>query len=425
MADTQEASTDKALNFTMPSGGIFTKLKYLLAVIGPASIITSTAMGPGTAASCVKAGAGFGYDMLWVIVISGVLCGGVAFIGAKATAFSGLSVYEFIESKTSGVFAKVLFGVVCVTWYMVIFSQGATLKHLNDIIFEGMPHGGTLSAAFFVVTLVAVGLIYTSGRKNAIKIASAMCFIMAALFFVNAVYVRPDIVELGKGLLPKIPPLAQAGIIAGLVGGSGPGTSALWYSYSVKEQKWNTPRALAFIRWDQLIFAFLFTIFSLGIFISGAAVLHPAGITVNSALDAGKALEPLVGNFSKWIFIIGFWGAVFTTVGGMSMLATYPLNDIFRTDPEFGGRKAKRYIWLGIGLALISGLVKTNALSLLVNFLGLLNIGGFIIIAILTYHTSSRKWLGRDANRWYVVLMCLVICAFNFYSVIQYVMRFI
>ena len=411
----------QAEEFKIPDGSLIKKMKYIIAFIGPASIITSTAMGAGTASSCVQAGALFGYDLLWVILLSGLMCGGVSFIGAKATSITGMNVFDLIEFKMGKVFAKILFGIVLCTWLMVLYSQGATMKHLNDVLF-----GEGLSPYTFTLTILIIGFIYTTGSNNRVlKIASVMCTLMAAIYFINVFYVKPDLGELAKGIIPGIPTAAQAAIVAGVIGGSGPGTSALWNSYSVKAQKWDKPSCISFIAWDQFIFAIIFTIFSLGIFLSGAAVLYPAGIKVTSALDAAKAIEPIAGAAGKYIFALGLWGAVFTTIGGMSTLASYAMNSLLRISENNSDKKVRRLIYIGIVLTLISGTIKVNVMALLVNFIGLLNIGGFVIILLLTYFTSSEKHAGAYKNKWYIKLLGIIICCFNFYAVITYILRFI
>lgn len=407
--------------FQLPKGNVLKKLAYILAFVGPASMICSTSMGPGTASSCIQAGSLFGYDLLWVIVLSGIMCGGVAYIGAKATAISGMNVFDLIKSKIGKVATAILFVVVLCTWMMVIYSQGATMKHLNDLLF-----GTTISPFSFVITLVIIAYLYVASSNNRIiKIASVMCTIMAVIFFVNVFFVKPDLGQMASGLVPGLPTKEEAIIIAGVIGGSAPGTSALWYSYSVKNQKWDKPSALGFIKWDQIIFALMFTIFSLGIFLSGAAVLNPAGIQVSSALDAAKAIEPLAGAAGKYIFLLGFWGAVFTTIGGMSTLATYAMNSLFHISENNSDIKVRRLVLIGIVLSLLGGLSGGNAMSLLVNFMGLLNIGGLVIICILTYYTSRKKFAGEFTNKWYTTVMGVIILAFNVYSAWTYIARFL
>ena len=409
-------------DFQLPKGGLIKKLLYIMAFVGPASMICSTSMGPGTATSCIQAGSLFGYDLLWVVVLSGIMCGGVAYIGAKVTAISGQNVFDFIRGKIGKVASTILFIVVLCTWYMVIYSQGSTMRHLNDIMF-----GEQAASIVYVVTILIIAYLYVASSNNRIiRIASVMCTLMAIIFFINVFFVRPDAGQLATGIIPKLPSgVEQAVIIAGIIGGSAPGTSALWYSYSVKNQKWDKPSALGFIKYDQIVFATMFTIFSLGIFLSGAAVLHPAGIQVDSALDAAKAIEPLAGSFGTYIFVAGFWGAVFTTIGGMSTLASYCINSLCHISEDNSDIKVRRLILIGIVISLIGGLSGGNAMNLLVNVMGLLNVGGLVIICILTFFTSSKKFAGEYKNKWYTTLMGIIILAFNVYSAWTYVARFL
>ena len=416
MADPKTVQSDI---FDMPKGSIFKKLAYVLAFVGPASMICSTSMGPGTATSCIQAGADFGYSLLWVVLLSGLMCGFVAYIGAKTTAISGMDVYQFIEKKIGRVLTLILFGVVLVTWNMVIYSQGSTMMHLNKIMF-----GETGGPIAFVITLVIIAYLYVVASNNSVlKIASAMCTLMAAIFFVNIFVVRPDAAAMAQGLVPKIPEGA-ATVVAGIIGGSAPGTSALWYAYSVKNQGWDKPKALSFIKYDQLIFAGMFTVFSLGIFLSGAAVLQPAGIKVSSALAAATALEPVAGSFATYIFIAGFWGAVFTTIGGMSTLSSYAINSMFRISEDRTNKKVRIFILISILISLIGGLQGGSALALLVNFMGALNVGGLVIISLLVFHTSKKSFAGEYANKWYTTLIGLMIVAFNIYSAWTFLSKF-
>ncbi|NLZ51974.1 MAG: divalent metal cation transporter [Thermoanaerobacteraceae bacterium] len=413
-------ATKDVTKFEIPEGSIFKKLSYILSFIGAGSVLMSEAMGPGTATSCVTAGAQFGYMLLWIIVLSGIMNGVVAYIGGKMAVLSGKNAYEYIKDNTSQWFANGLIIIVLITWYLVIFSQGATIKHLTDIMF-----GSKFSTPAFIITVLAIGYIFASGKNRVIAIASAMCTAMAVIYLINAIYIKPDPVQLVNGLVPRLPSIDKAVIVAGIIGGSAPGTSALWYSYSVKDNKWKGPKALNYIAWDQIYFAFLFTIFSIGIYLSGAAVLHPAGIQVNSALDAAKAIGPLAGEMGKWIFVLGLWGAVFTTIGGMSSLGSYAINSIFKMGESLNDQKVKRITWVGIILSLFGGMVKGNVLGLLVYFLGLLNVGGFVLISLLTYYTSSEKHAGEYKNKWYITLIGIVICGFNFYAVLTYIQRFL
>jgi manganese transport protein len=116
---------------------------------------------------------------------------------------------------------------------------------------------------------------------------------------------------------------------------------------------------------------------------------------------------------------------VFTTIGGMSTLASYAVNSLFQISPDNSDPKVRKFILIGIVISLLAGIIKVNAMALLVNFIGLLNIGGFVIICILTYYSGNKKFAGEYVNKWYTTLIGVVIIAFNLYAVWSYITRFI
>lgn len=415
-------TTPVVRDFNMPSGNFFKKMAYIFSFVGAGSILMSAAMGPGTLAAVLGAGADHGYMLLWIVVLSGLMNGGVAYIGGKVAALSGKNVFEFISDKVGFAFGKVLLSVVLITWYMVVFAQGSAMLNLVEYML-GVT-GPLAIAAFFLIVCFA-GYIFASGKENAVKLASVMVTLTAILYLINLIIIKPNPAAVAGGMVPRLPSMKDAAIVAGIIGGSAPGTSALWYSFSVKDNNWTSPKNLKFIAWDQVFFALLFTIFSVGAFLSGAAVLHPAGIKATSALSAAKSLEPIAGAFAKWIFSAGFFGALFTTIGGMSTIGAYGITSLFNLGESLDDKKVKRFVWLGIAFVLLGGFAAKYAMSVLVNFLGLLNVGGFVIILLITYFTASKKHAGQYANKWYVTLLGGLIVLFNLYSVITYISRFI
>ena len=414
--------------FNMPDGNIIKKLTYVMSFVGAGSVLMSAAMGPGTLSSMMIAGSDYGYMLLWIVLLSGVMNGIVAYVGGKAACLSGKNVYEYLGEKINMTFAKVLLSVVLLTWIMVIFSQGSAMLQTVQFLIGTT---GPISIIAFIVIEIIAAYVFTHGKNSATKIASVMVTLVSVLFLINLFVVKPGITDVLGGVVPKLPPLSNAIIIAGIIGGSAPGTSAAWYSYGVKDAGWTNPKNLKFIAWDQIYFALLFTVFCIGAYISAAEVLHPAGIQVNSALDAAGALEPIAGSFAKWIFSLGFFGALFTTVGGMCSLFGQGVITLLNMgsdkeyDSSINNSKVKNVIWVGICISILGGFAAKYAMGILVNFLGLLNVGGFVIILALTYFTGSEKHAGKYKNSLITSILCVIITLFNFYSVITYIGKFL
>ena len=419
----------KVREFNMPDGNLVEKTKYLFTFIGAGGMLMSAAMGPGTLSSAITSGSRYGYMLLWVIIISGIFNGLVAYAGGKIASLTGKNVYEFFDDKYGTKFTKSLMIVVLITWLLVIYSQGAALLELVSF-FVGTD--GSIAILVFILVEIAVGYTFTKDTITANRIASVMVTITSLLFLINIFVVKPNGLAVARGLVPKLPPLEESLMVAAIIGSSAPGTSAAWYSFSVKEEGYTNPKNLKFIAWDQIYFSIVFTIFVMGAFLSAAAVLNPQGIEVNKVLDAAIALEPLAGSAAKWIFALGFFGALFTTVGGMSNLLGLGINT-FRDLGNFNKKayektddSIKKFIWLGVLASTLGGLLaKGSVIKLLVNFIGLLNVGGFVIILLITLNLSNKKFAGEYTNKPITTIAFWLLVAANFYGVVTYLMKLI
>ncbi len=424
-----ENNKGKVRDFNMPDKGLINKIKYLFTFIGAGGMLMSAAMGPGTLSTALTSGSRYGYMLLWVIVLSGVFNGLVAYTGGKIACLTGKNVYEFFDAKYGTKFTKSLMGVVLITWILVIYSQGAAFLELVSF-FVGT--NGPISILAFILVEIAVGYTFTKDTITANRIASAMVTITSLLFLINIFVVKPNGLSVAKGLVPNLPPLDETLIIAAIIGSSAPGTSAAWYSFSVKDEGYTSPKNLRFIAWDQIYFSVVFTIFSIGAFISAATVLNPKGVEVSNVLDAALALEPLAGSAAKWIFALGFFGALFTTVGGMSNLLSLGIStfrDLGKTNKktyEKSKDPMKKLVWIGVLASTLGGLLaKGSVISLLVNFIGLLNVGGFVIILLITLNISNKKFAGEYTNKPITTIACWLLVAANFYGVVTYLMKLI
>lgn len=395
----------------IPKGNIFAKAAYLMGTVGAGAILMSINMGPGTATSCVSAGASYGYSLLWLVLMSGVMGGIISYLGGKVTAVTGKTILENMRDANKYISSAIML-LILVTYYRLILIQGSTLKHLTDIIV-----GQKASIPVFLITILAMAYIFTSGKDNAIKIASLMCTAMAVVFVFNIFWAKPDPVGMLSGMIPSIPKTGkEAKMFAGIIGGAATGLVGMMYSSSAKDSCYTKPKYLKNMIVDQSYFSLLFALYSAGIFISGAAVLKPAGIVVKSALDASSVLEPLAGPIGKWIFIFGLWAAVFTTIGGLGSLTAYVFASLFRTGDSMNDKSFKLSVAGAILLGFLGAFVKAPALPNLIGGTGSLNIVGAILTIAILYVTNSKKLMGEYKNKPFLNVLGGFVLLLNLYS---------
>ena len=85
--------------------------------MGPAWVISAVACGPATMASVSIAGAHYGYQLLWVVVLSALLAFVVQFMAAKVGLIGGKGIIALVEERWGNVWAWILMiDALLATW---------------------------------------------------------------------------------------------------------------------------------------------------------------------------------------------------------------------------------------------------------------------------------------------------------------------
>jgi Mn2+/Fe2+ NRAMP family transporter len=141
------------------------------------------------------------------------------------------------------------------------------------------------------------------------------------------------------------------------------------------------------------------------IILATGTILHPAGVVVDSAEDAARALEPLAGNFSSHLFAIGLLNASFLAAFVLPLATAYGLseafgwesgiNKTFREAPQFLGFYTA-FIAIGAGVILCPGgmpLIKIMFLSQTINGILLP-----IVLVIMLRLVNDKSIMGAYVN---------------------------
>jgi Mn2+/Fe2+ NRAMP family transporter len=162
------------------------------------------------------------------------------------------------------------------------------------------------------------------------------------------------------------------------------------------------------------------TIFAMGIaafiVISAAATLNKAGITnVDSASTAAAALAPVAGDYAKYLFGFGLFGASMLAMGVLPLATAYSITEAlgfekglsrsFREAPIFLGIFTSLLI-LGAVVALIPGIPQIRVLLVTQAVNGILL--PFILIAILKL-SSSEEIMGKFKNGFFFTVIAWII----------------
>jgi hypothetical protein len=270
-------------------------------------------------------------------------------------------------------------------------------------------------ALFSVVTAAIVW----SGKWNLIEGLMKFCI---ALMFVTvlgcAALVLPD----APGLLaaafhPSIPDGSVVTVVS-VMGGIGGSVTIMSYGYWIREAGWKGSDMLKTMRWDLGVSYALTALFAVCVVVLGAGV-RPEVIQGNGmAVAFAEQLVPYTGQAGKWLFLLGFWGAVWSSMLGVwhgvpylfaNFVAHYRGDTRVLEKPESIVRSPAYRGYL-IAMCLVPMILLIVRAP--VQVVRLYTITGALfmpLLAVLLLCLNRPKWLGEHANG-RVMQVCLGLC---------------
>ena len=274
-----------------------------LAVLGPGLLAGLSDDDPAGITTYSVLGADFGYRLLWIIPASTVLLVQFHLMAVRLGAATGKGFVGIIREKWgrgAGYFAVggllfANFGTICAE-YAGISAAGGLVGIRSWI---SAPVSGLL------ISLVVVLGSFHRVERVLLVISSTL-----ALYIVDGFLAAPDWGEVWHhSVVPHMPTNAAGWIaIAAALGTTlAPWGLAFIQSYAVDKKI--TLETLRWARWDVVIGSVLTGVIGLAIAVACAATLNKAGVHIQDAGDAAKALEPLAGRFATVLFGAGLLGA--------------------------------------------------------------------------------------------------------------------
>lgn len=366
--------------------------------MGPAAIITSAFIGPGTITTTTIAGANYGYQLLWAVLFSIVALMVLMEMSSRIGIISGKDVIHAAEdirpdSKGWIMFVK---GLVLVAVLAICFG----FQSGNEI---GASLG--LSDAFGISTTFAALIIGTIAFLTAImgstkileKIMLGFVSAMGLIFIVTMILVRPNIPAMLKGLfIPTIPDGSVVTTMA-LIGTSLIAINLVLHSITSKE-KWNTPEGLVEARFDIKVNILIGGLITLSMLTTSAALLFETGTEVTSPLVFSTQLEPILGDWARIVGDLGIFAAGLSSSIAVPFTLKTILASIFNWEKGIDDNKAKL---MGIIVVIFgTALAIANVKPIQIIVFAQATSGFFLpfIAALLLFVSNNKKIMGKYTN---------------------------
>ena len=333
------------------STSVARQFRSWLGVLGPGMITAALVFGPSKVTITSKLGADFGFDLLWIIVVAIFFMIVFTAMAARIGMASDVSFLTIIRIKW-GKAAAIATGVG-------VFLVAASFQAGNSIgigisiaeLFDSTPAPWIIGFNLFGISL----LFFRSFYKVLEKIMIGLIIIMLVSFLVTLFLSKPPIVALAAGLVPAIPTGSFALVIAfmascfSIVG-------ACYQSYLMQERKRTYPGGRQSPR-DSFPGILILGIMSAIVLICAAAVLHPKDLPVNSGSDMARVLEPLFGSYASVFFLIGLFGAAFSSLIGNASLGGTLMGDALGFGSSFRSKRVRGLIALVMTIGAIIAIV--------------------------------------------------------------------
>lgn len=297
------------------------RLLMYLAVLGPGMITANAGNDAGGIATFATVGSEFGYSLLWILIPITISLGIVQEMCARMGAVTGKGLADLIRER---------FGVrwtALVMFALLLANAGVTVSE-----FVGIAAATELLglSRFISVPFAAIVIwwLIVKGSYQRVERAFLLMSLVFLGYIVSAFLSHPDWGAVTTGLLKPTFKLDQAFLFTfvAIVGTTISPYMQVYVQSSVVE-KGVTPDDYSKTRtdvWVGTIFAILIVFF---IVVSTGATLHKAGIRIDSASEAARALQPLAGRYAQTLFGIGLFGASMLAAGVLPLATAYSISE--------------------------------------------------------------------------------------------------
>ncbi len=349
--------------------------------LGPALITACVVFGPGSLLISSNVGATYGYELLWLLVLTGVLMGTYMTMAARVGVMGGATPCTLIAVRLGRPAAAVIGINLCLICAAFQFSNNLAVAAAFDSLGVKRLFGDPAQMTEQTQNLITTGFLLAFNAlviasifvlrqvyKGLERIMKIMVAVILVCFLVNLFVVRPGLGGVLGGLIPGIPeglslslPVrSETGIadpmvlVASLLGTTFSVAAALYQGNLVREKGWTISdydRGIG----DSIAGVAVLTGVSAMIMITSGTVLR--GQQANDISVLATQLRPLLGPATRILFSVGLFAVamnpfVINAMIGGSILAD-GLGQPARLSDPWSRRFTVVVLLIGMGVAMI------------------------------------------------------------------------
>jgi Mn2+/Fe2+ NRAMP family transporter len=372
------------------------RLVAALAFAGPGLIAANAGNDAGGIATYASAGAQFGYQTLFLMLVITVALVVVQEMCARLGAYTGEGLGALIREQFSlRVTAFALLAFLAANLGLVV-SEFAGIAAALQLV----------GVSKFISVPVAALVIWALVVYGSYRYAERVFLVLSLAFLtypVAAVLAHPDLGQAGSQLLwPHFTTSKAFLLLAVALIGTTITPYMQFYIAAAVADKGIGPADYPRERLDAVGGAVFADLISMFIIVATAAAIT-ARAPLNSAAQAAQALRPVAGRFASQLFALGLLGASALAAAVVPLSTSYAVSEAVGAERSVGKRfgEAKLFLGLFTGQVVIGAavaLIPGNLIQLLVQAQVLNGVITPILLSYVLVLANRRTLLGSAAN---------------------------
>ncbi|MBN2293580.1 MAG: Nramp family divalent metal transporter [Pirellulales bacterium] len=379
--------------------------------IGPALITACVVFGPGSLLISSNVGAVFGYDLLWLLVFTGLMMGIFLTMGARIGVVGGATPCTLIAQRLGRPAAAVVGLTLCLICSTFQFSNNLAVVAAAGALMPDDAPVWIVPAILVAFNLAIVIFLFTAQHiyQALERMMKFMVGIILLCFVFNLVAAQPSIFEIVKGFIPQIPEPQFAEdkaidpmiLIASLLGTTLSVAGAFFQGNLVREKNWDIDDYKRSVG-DSIFGVCVLTGVSMIIMITAATVIR--GQAADNIGTLASALQPLLGQYSYWIFCIGLVAVCMNPFLINAMIGGAILSDGIGKPARLSDRLPRIFtvvvMLIGMVVALASRLTGLSTINLIIFGQALTVLGNPLMALSLLWLANQKDIMGDRQNTW-------------------------
>lgn len=304
--------------------------------LGPGLVVAAAGIGAGDVITATVTGAKFGTSLAWALLACVVL---------KFALNEGLARWQLATDSTvieacARRLPRWVGGVFFLYLLLWTFFVGSSLSNACGLAGHSLYPGLPIWAWGVTHSATAAAVVLLGGFDMFEKVMKMLVAAMFTAVVVCALLLGPNLAELARHLTWPVLPPGSGKSVLGIFGGIGGSMTMLCYGYWIRENQWSGPGCKNAVRADLLlayVVTFIFAV-ALTVVASGcnAEVTKGSGMV----LEVASRLEAVLGPAGRWVFLGGFWCAVFAAMLAIWQGVPYLFADFVASHRLGGGGEA-------------------------------------------------------------------------------------